>query len=91
LYLASVAKTARGVEQASERLASLARRHRAPVLMVNCVGLSGDGECAGTSSAWNSGGELLDRLGSDREGLLLFDESSQKAWTLVDGSIAGPS
>jgi predicted amidohydrolase len=91
LYLASVAKTARGVEQSSERLASLARRHRAPVLMVNCVGLSGDGECAGASSAWNSGGELLERLSSDREGLLLFDEPSQKARTLVDGSIAKPS
>lgn len=80
VYLASVAKTARGVEQASTRLAALARQHAAPVLMANCVGPSGDGVCAGTSSVWNRRGELLAQLDGTSQGLLVFDSEEQRAF-----------
>lgn len=73
VYLCIVAKTSRGVESAHGRLAEVARGHAAPVLIVNCVGASVDGECAGGSSAWSPRGELLGRLDADHEGQLVFD------------------
>lgn len=79
LYLCSVAKTARGVETSHARLSEIARTRAAPVLMVNAVGMSGDGDCAGGSAAWDRGGELVARLDATGEGLLLFDTSTGRA------------
>jgi predicted amidohydrolase len=78
LYLCSVAKTATGVERAHPRLADIAREHGAQVLMVNCIGPSGDGECAGASAVWNGRGELLGKLGATDEGLIIFDTATEK-------------
>lgn len=80
LYLASVAKTARGVEHACARLSALARQHAAPALMVNCVGPSGDGDCAGRTCAWNLRGELLAQLDDASQGLLVFDTVTEVAF-----------
>lgn len=79
IYLASVAKTAAGVVQASERLAEISRRSGIPSLMVNCVGPSGDGDCAGATAAWSRDGRLLDRLDGSGEGLLVVDAAGASA------------
>lgn len=79
LYLCSVAKTASGVEKAQGRLAEIAREQGAPVLMANCVGPSGDGECAGASAAWNRKGERVGQLDPAHEGLLGFDSATEQA------------
>lgn len=79
VYLCSVAKTAGGVERSHARLAEIARSRSAQVLMVNAVGMSGDGECAGGSAAWDRGGNLVARLDATSEGILLFDTSTGQA------------
>ena len=78
LYLCSVAKTQKGVASAHLRLTEIARRNAAPVLMVNCVGASGDGVCAGASAAWNRRGELLGQLDGVNEGLLVYDTATEQ-------------
>lgn len=73
VYVASVAKSANGVETALERLSAIARTYAMPALMVNAVGPSDDFVCGGRSSVFNAAGELLGQLPPDREGLLLYD------------------
>ena len=75
-YLASVVKTAQGVEKAAERLATLAKNHTITTLMVNCVGPCDGVVCAGQTAVWNSRGELLAQLNDSCEGLLLLDTTT---------------
>lgn len=78
-YLASVAKTDRGVAAAGERLAAVARQFASPVLMVNCIGACDGVQCTGGSAVWNRDGELLLQLGDTQEGLLVVDLESMRA------------
>lgn len=73
VYIASVAKTATGVEKAMEQLRKIAANYGMTVLMSNCLGLCEDGICAGGSAAWNNKGALLGKLNNTDEGLLLLD------------------
>ena len=73
IYLASVAKTARGIPKAEERLSAIAQAYGMTVLMVNCVGPCDGEEGGGKSAVWNKAGELLVQLDDREEGLLLFD------------------
>lgn len=73
VYIASVAKTAKGVEKAMEQLRKIATNYGMTVLMSNSVGLCEDGICAGGSAAWNNKGILMGQLNSANEGLLLLD------------------
>jgi predicted amidohydrolase len=73
MYLASVAKTARGMAKAEERLADIAKDHTMTVLVANCVGPC-DGEPGGGKSAiWNNRGMLLAQLHDTDEGVLILD------------------
>jgi predicted amidohydrolase len=91
VYLASVAKTASGIVGAAERLSKLARRHSAPVLMANCVGLCGGYDCAGGSAVWRKDGTLAGHLGGAHEGLIVFDTQTQEAAVLrIEDSIPCP-
>lgn len=78
-YLASVAKTAKGVEKAAERLSQLAKDHSITTLLVNSVGDCEDGLCAGQSAVWNTDGKRLVQLDEKDEGLLLLDTATGKA------------
>lgn len=81
IYIASVAKTEKGVMAATERLAAIARQYAVPVLMANCVGVC-DGEvCAGHSSAWNYKGSLVAQLSSTSEGLIMMDTATEAVAT----------
>jgi len=73
IYFASVAKSASGVDKASESLSGIARKYSSIVLMSNSVGPCDDFESAGTSSIWNSKGELTGQLNDIDEGILIFD------------------
>ncbi len=81
IYLASVAKTASGVERAYETLAASAAKHSMTVLMVNCVGPCGGFESAGRSAAWNRQGVLLGQLGDSEEAILLIDTAIEQVTT----------
>jgi predicted amidohydrolase len=73
IYLASVAKTTNGVENAFQSLAEIASKYSIPVLMSNCVG-NCDGEiCCGKSAVWNSAGILLAQLDNKNEGIIVLD------------------
>jgi predicted amidohydrolase len=61
-YIASVAKDASGVKNASERLAGIAHQYSMTVLMSNCMGQSSDFECVGNTSIWNNKGSLIGQL-----------------------------
>ena len=78
IYVASVAKSADGVEQASKRLADIARTYAMTVLMSNCIGPSDDFMSAGKTAVWNDKGLLLEQLDDTQEGILIFDTDSQK-------------
>lgn len=78
IYVASVAKSADGVEQACKRLADIARTYAMTVLMSNCIGPSDNFVSAGKTAVWNDKGLLLEQLDDTQEGILVFDTTSQK-------------
>src|SRR5690606_30024792 len=54
IYLASVAKFQKGINEALVRLLEIAKNYSMTVLMANSVGSADGGICTGTSSIWNS-------------------------------------
>ncbi|WP_234733910.1 carbon-nitrogen hydrolase family protein [Tellurirhabdus bombi] len=77
IYLASVAKSASGVEKAHKRAVDIARDYKMLVLMANSVGESDDFVSAGQSAIWDSTGSLLGRLNDSQEGILIIDTATQ--------------
>ncbi len=79
VYLASVAKFARGVGEANDRLNQIAQTHKMTIAMVNCIGLADAGICAGGTAVWNRNGHLLTQLDGHGEGILIFDIATEVA------------
>jgi predicted amidohydrolase len=77
VYLASVAKSAEGVNKAALRLAEIAQHDALLTLMVNCVGPCEDFVGAGQSAVWDRQGRLMGRLNGTDEGLLVIDTDTQ--------------
>jgi predicted amidohydrolase len=84
LYVASVAKSAKGVAKADAHYPVIARRHSLPVLMANCVGPCDDFEAAGGSAIWNARGERVARLPATGEGALLLDTATGETLSIVN-------
>lgn len=82
VYVASVAKYARGIEQAHPRLADIARTYGMTVLMVNSVGEADGGICAGQSGIWQANGNALAQLNDVQEALLILDTTTQQVTAL---------
>ena len=78
VYIASVAKTAEGVEKAHKSLSEIAGKYSMTVLMSNCVGHCDNFESAGRTAIWNNKGVLMAQLGSDEEGILIVDTDTQE-------------
>lgn len=78
VYLASVAKSAVGVEKACQHYSEIARKYSMIVLMSNCLGRCDDFESVGKSAVWNSDGVLAGQLDDRHEGILIFDTETQK-------------
>jgi len=78
IYIASVAKFPKGVENAVKTLSDIAIKHSIPVFMVNAVGAADNGICTGNTSVWNSKGQLAGQLGSSTEGLIIYDTVSEE-------------
>jgi predicted amidohydrolase len=81
VYLASVAKPARGVEKAFDYFPSLAKQYTMPVLMANCVGFCDHFLSVGTSAVWTKEGELVGQLDDKTEGILVFDTETEEIVT----------
>ncbi|MDM3888808.1 carbon-nitrogen hydrolase family protein [Pseudomonas sp. BCRC 81390] len=79
LYLVSVAKTAKGIDEGHAHYAEVARELGMPVLLANCVGPADTFIGAGGSAAWDSQGRLLARLDDHSEGMIVLDTRSAAA------------
>ncbi|MCF2494157.1 carbon-nitrogen hydrolase family protein [Dyadobacter chenhuakuii] len=73
IYIASVAKSAKGVVRAYKRLAQIAGDFGITVLMANSVGYQDNFQSAGFSASWSKDGELAGQLGDEADKLLLFN------------------
>lgn len=83
IYIASVAKSAAGVEKASRHLSNIARNYSKMVLMSNSLGPSDNFESAGKTSIWNRDGFLAGQLDDKNEGILLIDTDTQEIITKI--------
>jgi predicted amidohydrolase len=81
IYLASVAKSAAGMQQAKERMSEIARSYAMVTLLVNSVGPADDFVGAGRSFVLDSQGKPLGELGKEEENLLFFDTATQEVST----------
>lgn len=73
IYIASVAKSANGIQKAFKHFPEIASKYSMTVLMANSVGPSDNFESAGNTAAWNNKGILAGQLNDQDEGLLLID------------------
>ena len=78
VYIASVAKSVRGIDKALNRLADIARTYSLPVLMSNCIGQADGEECAGKTSIWNDKGVVVGQMDVVSEGIVLIDLETQE-------------
>lgn len=78
IYMASVAKPQNGIEKAFSHYPKIAKKYSIPVLMSNCIGFCDNFLAVGQSAIWNREGELLEKLSSDKEGILIYDTKTDK-------------
>lgn len=78
IYIASVAKTASGVEKSFQTLPEIAMKYGMTVLFSNSVGPSDDFISAGNSAAWNNKGQLIGMLDNTESGILILDTDTQE-------------
>ncbi len=73
VYVASVAKSARGVDAGYRHYAGLAREHGLTVMMANGVGPTDDFVMPGRSAVWGDGGQLPCSADTDGEAMVVYD------------------
>jgi predicted amidohydrolase len=78
IYIASVAKSASGMENAAKALSEMAHKYSMTVLLSNCTGYCDNFESAGKTSVWNDKGLLLAQLNDSNEGLLIIDTGTME-------------
>lgn len=82
IYLASVAKSLKGVQKALNYYPKVAAEYAIPIAMVNAIGYCDTFESKGQSAIWSSTGQLLAQLDEQSEGLLIYDTAQQKTISL---------
>ena len=76
VYIASTVNSYNGVDKDLNILANIAKNYSMTVFMANCIGQTGEYNCAGKSSVWNSEGILMGQMDDKNEGILIFDTES---------------
>ncbi len=79
IYIASVAKSQKGVDKAMAHYPEIAKKFSMPVLMSNAVGHCHNFESAGQSSVWDKDGTMRGQLDGTNEGMLIFDTETNRA------------
>lgn len=77
IYIASTVNAYNGVDKDLNILANIAKNYSMTVLMANCIGLTGEYNCAGKSSVWNSQGILMGQMDDKHEGIFIFDTETE--------------
>jgi predicted amidohydrolase len=78
IYVASVANSQNGIDEAMIHYPMIAKKFSMPVLMSNFVGYCDNLQCVGKSSVWTKKGYLAGQLDDKFEGLLIFDTESEE-------------
>lgn len=78
VYIACTVNSFNGVDKDLNQMAAIAAKYHIPVLMSNCIGITGGYNCAGKTSAWNTEGNLIAQLDSEHEGLLIMNTATQE-------------
>ena len=73
IYVASVAKPKNGLGKAYEYFPKMADEFKTPILMANCIGPCDNFLSLGQSAIWNGNGQLIGKLDSKNQGVLLYD------------------
>jgi len=76
VYLASVAKSHQAMDKAKSIYATLAKKCKIYVLVVNAWGLSGQFICGGNSGVWTPNENFNHQISSEKEGILIYDTIS---------------
>lgn len=76
IYVASVAKTAAGIERSSKIFSEMAKKYSMTVLLSNSLGPADNFLSAGKSAVWDSQGNLVAQLDDAREGILVYDTTT---------------
>ena len=82
IYLASVAKSASGMERAQNILENMAKKYSINVVLVNSIGYCDDFLSSGQSAIWTSTGEMIVQLDAVNQGLLIYNTETNKASTI---------
>jgi len=77
VYVASVAKSQKGIEKAWAHYPTIAKQYNLSVMMVNCIGFCDNFESVGQTAVWNQQGMLMRQLDAQDEGLLIWDTATQ--------------
>lgn len=83
IYLASVAKSAKGVEKADIHYPKIAKNLNLTVLIANSVGPADDFVSTGNSAVWNNEGKMLAQLDDTYEGIIIYDVDTQQFLTQI--------
>lgn len=73
VFIASVAKHEKGIQQSYKILSNIAKDYCIPVILVNCVGPADNFIAAGQSAIWNKNGLLVEKLSNQEKGLLILE------------------
>lgn len=85
LYLASVAKTAAGIQAAETRLSMQAKRFNVPILVANSVGTCEGKVAGGRSMIIAASGRVLGALDDTEESVLIYDVVTQAVGKKTSG------
>jgi len=77
IYIASVAKSQKGIDKAQAYFPIAAKEYSIPILMSNCIGKCDNFESAGQSAVWDMDGNKIDQLSDSEEGILIFDTENK--------------
>ena len=78
VYIASTVNSYNGIDKDLNILANVAKNYSMTVLMANCIGQTGEYNCAGKSSVWNNQGILIAQMDDKHEGILIFETETEK-------------
>jgi predicted amidohydrolase len=78
IYMASVAKSAAGIEKASKSLSGIAKKYSMIALMANCIGYCDNFESGGKTSVWDSKGLLIGQMNDTDEGIIMVNTDTME-------------
>ena len=81
IYIASVAKSQKGIDKAYSHFPNIAKEFSIPILMSNCYGFCDNFETVGQSAVWNEKGILIGQLDDKHTGLIIYDSELAKITT----------